>query len=584
VNSSESPPSQPGEALRSGDDFDPAERELVPSQDAPTQFRDRFILRPAQVVSLMLLGVVFLLADLPPLYHSDIWGHLAVGRWIVEHGRLPAREPLCPFADREVPYVHFYWLGQVVMHLAFRAGEVAAGGDAIHRVEGGVEFLRAGFALLVLLRFLALLVALRRVGSSLGLACLGLAVALAASMGHIAVARPQVAGELCFTLLLMTLSREVPSRRTLVGVPALLVVWANVHGSYVLGLALPTILMVGRAIEIAKEAGTGSCWRRVAADPRIRRLAWMVLASAIAVAVLNPHGPRLYWFTLRIGSHPNMATLTEWSPMGIQGLGWHGYYFALIGPLAATRLLSPRRSSPTEVLMVGYAVLPPFQQRWMVWWIMVVPWVMVPHWAAIAERIGWSWVRRPGRRNWRMAVLAAQLAIAFALFSTPLRWLVRGRPETLDHAIAGTPWRLAKTLRTPGGPSAYRIPALDRALREYYPGGRFRGNIFPNELLGDYLVWALPADYPVLAYSHAHVFSGEYWYQCRAAKFGLWGWREFLDAHRVNLVVFQEEHLRNLQTSLLYNDPDWVSVIDERGDRSRNPEGRLFIALCKKPL
>ena len=52
-----------------------------------------------------------------------------------------------------------------------------------------------------------------------------------------------------------------------------------------------------------------------------------------------------------------MATLTEWGPMGLQGHGWHAYYLALIGLLAVTRLLSPRRSSPTEVLMMGFAVL-----------------------------------------------------------------------------------------------------------------------------------------------------------------------------------------------------------------------------------
>src|SRR5207244_2982662 len=116
------------------------------------------------------------------------------------------------------------------------------------------------------------------------------------------------------------------------------------------------------------------------------------------------------------------------------------------------------------------------------------------------------------------------------------------------------------------------------------PGGRFRGNIFPNELLGDYLVWALPADYPVLAYSHAHVFSQDFWYQLRAAKFGLTGWREFLDAHRVNLVVFPEERIRNYESRLLYNDPEWVSILDEGGTLSRYPEGRLLIALRKKPL
>jgi len=545
---------------------------------------DRFGMRAAWVVAGAILGLAFLFADLPPLYHSDVWAHAAVGRWIFAQGRFPEREPLSRFSDQGALYYNYCWLSQVVMYLTYRAGALVAGGDSIQRVEGGVEFLRAGFGLLVMFRFLALLVAYRRAGDSSWLACLGVAVALAGSTGHIAVARPQVAGELFFALLLMTLSREVPSRRVLVGVPALLVVWANVHGSYVLGLALPTILLAGRAIEVAHEAGTTVGWRRVTADPRILRLAGMVLASAVAVALLNPHGPRLYGLTLWMGSHPNMASLTEWNPMRIQGRGWHRYYFALIGLLAVTRLLSPRRSSPTEVLMMGFAVLPPFQQRWMVWWIMVAPWIMVPHWAAIAERFGWSGVWQPGRRNWRMTILAVQLAIAFALLSTPGRWLALRHPETLDSALEGTPWRLAETLRTPAGPPEYRIPALDRALHAYYPGGRFRGNIFPNELLGDYLVWALPADDPVLVYSHAHVFSETYWYQCRRAKFGLAGWREFLDAHHVNLVVFPEQRIRDFQTSQLYSDPNWVSVIDERGARSRNSEGRLLIALRKHPL
>ena len=104
------------------------------------------------------------------------------------------------------------------------------------------------------------------------------------------------------------------------------------------------------------------------------------------------------------------------------------------------------------------------------------------------------------------------------------------------------------------------------------------------ERLGDYLVWALPTDYPVLVYSHAHVLSLRYWYQCRAAKFGLSGWHEFLDTHHVNLVVFPEDRLRNADIGLLYKDAGWVSVIDEGQTRSRNPEGRLFIALRKKPL
>src|SRR4051812_44626946 len=62
-------------------------------------------MRAGQVVAVAILGLSFLLADLPPLHHSDVWGHLKVGEWILEHGRLPSREPLCAFSDQDADYV-----------------------------------------------------------------------------------------------------------------------------------------------------------------------------------------------------------------------------------------------------------------------------------------------------------------------------------------------------------------------------------------------------------------------------------------------------------------------------------------------
>jgi hypothetical protein len=300
---------------------------------------------------------------------------------------------------------------------------------------------------------------------------------------------------------------------------------------------------------------------------------------------LNPRGPRLYTDIWRLGSHPNLATLTEWDPLGLRPGGWHRHYLTLLGLVALTRLLSPRRCSPTEVLLMGFAVPPPFQQRWMVWWILVAPWVMVPHWVAIASRLREGRTARPARPGWRMTALALQVLIACALVSTPMRWLFRGSPDSLDQALSeGTPWRLAETLRASSGTAADRIPALDRALRTYYPAGRFRGAIFPNELLGDYLIWALPPEFPVLAYAHPHAFSAAYWSRFRAAKFGGPGWREFLDARGVNLVVVQAERHPELR-GLLHRDPAWQVVLDETGDRSRRSrEGRLLIALRTHPI
>ena len=48
------------------------------------------------------LGGLFVFLSHRPLWHTDLWGHLAYGRWMWEHGALPATEPFMPLA-REVP-------------------------------------------------------------------------------------------------------------------------------------------------------------------------------------------------------------------------------------------------------------------------------------------------------------------------------------------------------------------------------------------------------------------------------------------------------------------------------------------------
>src|SRR5690606_33196459 len=46
----------------------------------------------------LLIGSLYLLLARHPVYHADVWGHLAYGRWIAEHARLPQTEPLLPLS------------------------------------------------------------------------------------------------------------------------------------------------------------------------------------------------------------------------------------------------------------------------------------------------------------------------------------------------------------------------------------------------------------------------------------------------------------------------------------------------------
>lgn len=291
-----------------------SDAETAPLTGDERQRHSGWRLRTSDIVVMGLLGFTFLMIDLHPMYHSDVWGHLKYGKWILSHGRLPDHEPFTPFADQRTPYVNFQWLSQSLFYLLYHAGEIVAGGDEIRRTEGGVEWLRAFHAAVEVCRFILLLVAFRRRGGSAPLACAWLALSvLLAGHGHLAILRPQIIGEAFFAGLLLALSRRILSPRAVVVVTLSMVLWANAHGSFTIGLVLLGLCLAGRAVDvwIASKWDPRAAWT----DPQVRRLLIALGASVVAIAILNPHGPSLYWQTLKLARHPNIATMVEWGPL-----------------------------------------------------------------------------------------------------------------------------------------------------------------------------------------------------------------------------------------------------------------------------
>jgi len=542
-------------------------------------------LRTSDIVVVALLGFTFLMIDLHPMYYSDIWGHLKYGKWILSHGRLPDHEPFTPFADQRAPYVNYQWLSQSLFYLLYHAGEIVAGGDEIRRTEGGVEWLRAFHAAVDVCRFILLLVAFRRRGGSAPLACAWLALSvLLAGHGHLAILRPQIIGEAFFAGLLLALSRPILSPRAVVVVTLIMVLWANAHGSFTIGLVLLGLCLAGRAVDvwIASKWDPRAAWT----DPQVRRLLIALGASVVAIAILNPHGPSLYWQTLKLARHPNIATMVEWGPLTFDlRSGWHWNYLGLIGLAAVIQALNRKWFQASDYLLLAAFGLPPlFQQRMMVWWMMVAPWVLIPHFAAIVARSRGGRCHRASEPSVRKTLIALQLLIATALFSAPVRWLVNGRPDALENsAYNATPWQVVAELHATPEQKGKWLPELAHGLTEYYREGQFRGAIFSSELLGDYLLWGLAPETPIIVYSHAHLFTPVYWLHVGMTKAGMTGYQRFLDYYNVNLVVIEAAIYPDL-CGLLTRDPAWLIVLDETGTRKKpNRRGHLLVALRKKP-
>src|SRR5262245_4160048 len=190
----------------------------------------------SHVLAVFFVGFVFVVAAYFPLWHTDVWGHLKYGKWMVENRAIPDREPFSPWWDGRQSFTQFYTLTQLAMYGAYAAGDRLAG------PAGGVEMLRVEHALLTAARIAVMLFAFVRLGRSWPLALLGGVVVVLLDLSNLAVFRPQVFAQLFFAVLLLPLSRDVLCRRALVLVPLLIAAWANSHGSFIVALTLLGLL------------------------------------------------------------------------------------------------------------------------------------------------------------------------------------------------------------------------------------------------------------------------------------------------------------------------------------------------------
>src|SRR4051812_46891575 len=65
-------------------------------------------LRTSHVVAVGLLCCAFVLLSHLKVWHTDVWGHLRFGEYMVQNHRLPEHEMFSgDYADQEAPYINY---------------------------------------------------------------------------------------------------------------------------------------------------------------------------------------------------------------------------------------------------------------------------------------------------------------------------------------------------------------------------------------------------------------------------------------------------------------------------------------------
>jgi hypothetical protein len=463
-----------------------------------------------------------------PLWHTDVWGHLAYGRWMWEHRALPGTEPLMPLCAG-VPFVDTAWLSQLL-------------GYAMHAAFGvaGVQFL---YAAPITLACALLAAAIYRRTGSVWTTLLALAAFGWVSHDPLLIVRPQLAGLACFTALFALLASGSWRRWYWGVVPALFVLWANLHGSFLVGLTLLGALCAGRVLDIAwKMRRPGA----VLADTMTRRL-FLLLELAAAAVLVNPYGIRLYAEVLSFSRNPNLADLVEWDPLTLTMP--HGLAAAVValGLVIAYRL-SPRRVRAGELLLlVAFGAAALWHSRMILWWAVIAAYYLGLHLSAAWRRFHRAPVR-PSPRSGRWSVVTAGLFwICFGFTPFGVR-LLHGKPTDPERAARQLAASVSR--QTP-------VDAVD-FLRRNPP----QGLVFNTYEWGDYLLWDGPPGLQVFVASHAHLVPPDVWRDYMQIAYAGEGWRTGLDRYGVNTVILDHQGRKAL-IRLLNEDKTWTLAYDD---------------------
>lgn len=241
---------------------------------------------PMLLLSLLALGVMILLALLPAISNDgDIGWHVATGRWIAAHGQVPTTDPFSLTFGGQ-PWVAHEWLSELLL-----AG-AAAIGDWI------------GLALLVGLAVGALIMVMGlEIGRWLsGPHTLIVLLLVVVVLLPFVFARPHVLAWVPLAMWTILLMRAREANRTPpLSALLLMLVWANMHGSFIMGLAL---------------TGAFALEALLAAKDRLAVLrAWLIFGvAALLISLVTPSGIEGLLFPFKVSALKIDDVIIEWRP------------------------------------------------------------------------------------------------------------------------------------------------------------------------------------------------------------------------------------------------------------------------------
>lgn len=445
---------------------------------------------------------------------TDMWWHLATGRYILTTGQIPQTDPFS-FTMRGQPWTNVQWLAQVGMYGLYQAGSYTA--------------LALAVAALVLISF-AFIYAQMEGGAFLR----AFIVVMAATASSVIWSpRPQM---LSFALLAATgyilyLFRSRGINRLWLLIP-MFALWGNVHGGYALGLMLLAATIAGEVMNrlLPQPGSPGMSCRQIGTLAGIAFLCGLALLA-------SPYGLGTWALPFRtVGIRTLQGFIMEWASPDFHNLYEQPILWLILGLLAAAGF-SGRRWNWTDlivVLLFGYSAF--LARRNIAALAVVIAPVLSYQVQPILEPIE-RWVRASGASRQqvspRLAGILNWVIVLLVVLAALVKSGVALSPRMYDRAVRdAAPVRAVAWLR---GASP-----------------RLSGPLYNSYNWGGYLLWALPEE-PVFVDGRTDVYN-TFLQEYVKVMFVRPGWQSVLDTYRIRTVLTERD---SFLAALLATQPQW---------------------------
>ena len=393
-------------------------------------------------LTVFFVAYAFLIAFHPSLTlrDPDTFWHIRTGQWILENGRWPESDVFShTFAGQ--PWIAKEWLSQLVLALAYQLG-----GWQVVAALTSVVYAAIAATLTVYLSQII------RFSVAIGLT----AITLILISPHF-LARPHLLGFAILSVWIISLLNALDSERPpSIGLAVWMLLWANIHSTFVLGLMIFYILAGFLCVRLFRKGEIAGVKRTL-----------VVAALVTAATVGTPYGISSLLVTRSImGMSSIMANLQEWQPPNFRAYPAVLAYlvgFIMLATGAGVKLCLPRLAVLGIMTWLGFSYMRGFFLL-----LLILPLIMA---RPTARQVAFLSAQLPDRAGDPVLLFVGRYASVIPVFFCGL-------------AIAATlfSWRL-QNVEPP------EIIAPSAAIN-YVKGANIGGAVFNSYGFGGYMIFS----------------------------------------------------------------------------------------------